>query len=149
MRVQALLRLPALVVAFSAVLAVAPTTADDLSDLRRQREEARQAEQEALEQIDLLRADSEVIRDTLLEIQGLVDAQVARVEGAQQALRGAEAEVLAREQLVAAAETAIEDTIVEIRRRAVDAYVGTDEGGIEPWLADGDVNRTAMERQTG
>lgn len=144
MRVQALLRLPALVVAFSAVLAVAPTTADDLSDLRRQREEARQAEQEALEQIDLLRADSEVIRDTLLEIQGLVDAQVARVEGAQQALRGAEAEVLAREQLVAAAETAIEDTIVEIRRRAVDAYVGTDEGGIEPWLADGDVNRTAI-----
>jgi len=138
-------RIPIIVVAAVAVFIVAPPTgADDLSDLRRQREEAREAEQEALEQIDLLRADSEVIRDTLLEIQGLVDAQVARVEGAQQALRAAEAEVLARESLAAEAEQAIADTIVEIRIRAVDAYVGTGEGGIEPWLADGDVNRTAI-----
>lgn len=132
-------------VAVLAVVAVAsPTLADDLSDLRRQREQAREAEQEALEQIDLLRAESVVIRDTLLEIQELVDAQVARVEGARQALRSAELEVIAREQLAADAEAAIADTIVQIRIRAVDAFVGTDDGGIEPWLADGDLNRTAI-----
>ena len=133
------------VVAILAVVAVAgPTRADDLSDLRRQREAAREAEQQALEQIDLLRAESEVIRDTLLEIQDLVDAQVARVEGARQALTAAEEEVIARERLAVDAEAAIADPIVEIRARAVDAYVGTGDGGIEPWLVDGDVNRTAI-----
>jgi len=118
--------------------------AGDLSDLRRQREEAREAEQAALEQIDLLRADAEVIRDTLLEIQELVDAQVARVEGAQQALAAADAEVLARQQLADDADLAIEATIAQIRVRAVDAYVGTGESGLEAWLADGDVNQTAI-----
>ncbi len=121
-----------------------PGSAEDLSDLRRQREEAREAEQNALEQIDLLRADADVIRDTLLEIQALVDAQVARVEGAQQALAAAEAEVSAREQLARDAEQAIENTIAQIRVRAVDAYVGTGNSGIEAWLADGDVNQTAI-----
>ena len=118
--------------------------AGDLSDLRRQREASREAEQAALEQIDLLRADAEVIRDTLLEIQALVDAQVARVEGAQQALAAAEAEVRARQQLAVDAESAIEATIAQIRVRAVDAYVGTGESGLEAWLADGDVNQTAI-----
>lgn len=118
--------------------------AGDLSDLRRQREEAREAEQAALEQIDLLRADAEVIRDTLLEIQELVDAQVARVEGAQQALAAADAEVLARQQLADDADVAIEATVAQIRVRAVDAYVGTGESGLEAWLADGDVNQTAI-----
>lgn len=121
-----------------------PGRAEDLSDLRRQREEAREAEQSALEQIDLLRADADVIRDTLLEIQALVDAQVARVEGAQQALAAAEAEVSARELLARDAEQAIEDTIAQIRVRAVDAYVGTGHSGLEAWLADGDVNQTAI-----
>lgn len=135
----------AALVAAGVLVAASPGDADDdLSDLRRKREEAREAEQAALEQIDLLRAESEVIRDTLLEIQALVDAQVARVEGAQQALAAAEAEVIAREQLAADAQTAVEDTIVQVRARAVDAFVGTGEGGLEPWLADGDVNRTAI-----
>lgn len=137
-------RLATALVAGVLLVASTPGGADDLSDLRRQREEAREAEQQALEQIDLLRADAEVIRDTLLEIQALVDAQVARVEGAQQALAAAEAEVLAREQLAVDAEQAIEDTIAQIRVRAVDAYVGTGEGGFEAWLADGDVNQTAI-----
>lgn len=118
--------------------------AGDLSDLRRQREEAREAEQAALEQIDLLLGDAEVIRDTLLEIQELVDAQVARVEGAQQALAAADAEVLARQQLADDADVAIEATVAQIRVRAVDAYVGTGESGLEAWLADGDVNQTAI-----
>ena len=39
------------------VALVVPASAQDISDLRRQREQARAAEQEALEQIDLLRAD--------------------------------------------------------------------------------------------
>lgn len=131
-------------IAGAVLVAANPGGADDLSDLRRKREEAREAEQAALEQIDLLRAESEVIRDTLLEIQALVDAQVARVEGARQALAAAEAEVVAREQLAVDAERAIEETIEQIRVRAVDAFVGTGKGGLEPWLADGDVNRTAI-----
>lgn len=131
-------------VAATVLAASNPGGADDLSDLRRQREEAREAEQAALEQIDLLRADAEIIRDTLLEIQDLVDAQVARVEGARQALAAAEAEVIAREQLAVDAERAIEDTIAQIRVRAVDAYVGTGDTGFETWLADGDVNQTAI-----
>ncbi len=134
----------AVLIAASVLVGSNPGRAEDLSDLRRQREQAREAEQNALEQIDLLRADAEVIRDTLLEIQALVDAQVARVEGAQQALAAAEAEVSAREQLARDAEEAIEDTIAQIRVRAVDAYVGTGDSGLEAWLADGDVNQTAI-----
>ena len=68
---------------------VVPAEAQDISDLRRQREQARAAEQEALEQIDLLRADDAIVAETLAEIQGLVDAQTARVAGAQQALAAA------------------------------------------------------------
>ena len=64
---------------------VVPASAQDISDLRRQREQARAAEQEALEQIDLLRADDALVAEVLAEIQGLVDAQTARVAGAQQA----------------------------------------------------------------
>jgi murein DD-endopeptidase MepM/ murein hydrolase activator NlpD len=115
----------------------------DISDLRRQREAAREAEQEALEQIDLLRADDAVVQATLDEIQGLVDAQTARVEGARQALAAAEAEVEARERLAADAEALVAATIEEIKVRAVDAYVGTDRS-FEPWLASGDPNRTAI-----
>ena len=86
---------------------VAPAAGQDISDLRRQREEARAAEQEALEQIDLLRADDEVIKATLDEIQALVDAQTARVDGSRQALAAAESEVLYRAQLASEAEAAV------------------------------------------
>ncbi|MEM8706151.1 MAG: M23 family metallopeptidase [Actinomycetota bacterium] len=122
---------------------VAPAAGQDISDLRRQREEARAAEQEALEQIDLLRADDEVIKATLDEIQALVDAQTARVDGARQALAAAESEVLYREQLARDAEAAVALMVEEIRVRAVDSYVGTDTS-IEPWLESGDPNRTAI-----
>lgn len=122
---------------------VSPAFGQDISDLRRQREEAREAEQAALEQIDLLRADDAVVQATLNEIQGLVDAQTARVEGARQALAAAQAEVLSREQLAIEAEAVVAATIEEIRIRAVDAYVGTD-GSVEPWLVSGDPNRTAI-----
>ena len=115
----------------------------DISDLRRQREAAREAEQEALEQIDLLRADDAVVQETLNEIQALVDAQTARVEGARQALAAAEAEVRYREQLATEAEAAVAATIEQIKVRAVDAYVGTDDS-VEPWLVSGDPNQTAI-----
>lgn len=122
---------------------VAPAAGQDVSDLRRQREEARAEEQEALEQIDLLLADDEVVKQVLDEIQALVDAQTARVAGSRQALAEAESEVLYRLQLAADAEAAVAIMIEEIRVRAVDAYVGTDTS-IEPWLESGDPNRTAI-----
>jgi murein DD-endopeptidase MepM/ murein hydrolase activator NlpD len=122
---------------------VVPAQAQDISDLRRQREQARAAEQEALEQIDLLRADDAIVAETLAEIQGLVDAQTARVAGAQQALAAAESEVLYREELARDAEAAVAAMREEIAIRAVDSYVGTDTT-LEPWLESGDPNRTAI-----
>ena len=122
---------------------VVPASAQDISDLRRQREQARAAEQEALEQIDLLRADDALVAEVLAEIQGLVDAQTARVAGAQQALAAAESEVLYREQLARDAEAAVAVMREEIAVRAVDSYVGTDTS-LEPWLESGDPNRTAI-----
>jgi len=132
----------AAVIGFATVLVV-PAGAQDISDLRRQREEARAAEQEALEQIDILRADDAAVAETLAEIQGLVDAQTARVAGAQQALAAAESEVLYREQLARDAEAAVAALREEIAVRAVDSFVGTDTT-IEPWLESGDPNRTAI-----
>ncbi|MEL0000598.1 MAG: hypothetical protein VW623_10855, partial [Acidimicrobiaceae bacterium] len=125
----------AAVIGFATVLVV-PAGAQDISDLRRQREEARAAEQEALEQIDILRADDAAVAETLAEIQGLVDAQTARVAGSQQALAAAESEVLYREQLARDAEAAVAALREEIAVRAVDSFVGTDTT-IEPWLESG------------
>ena len=122
---------------------VVPASGQDISDLRRQREQARAAEQEALEQIDLLRADDALVAEVLAEIQSLVDAQTARVAGAQQALAAAESEVLYREQLARDAEAAVAVMRKEIAVRAVDSYVGTDTS-LEPWLESGDPNRTAI-----
>ncbi len=136
-------RLAAAAAAVLVVALAAPALSQDISDLRRQREEAREAEQAALEQIDLLRADDLVVQQTLAEIQGLVDAQTARVEGARQALAAAEAEVLYREQLAAEAAVAVGVTTEQIRLRAIDAYVGTDES-VESWLVSGDPNQTAI-----
>ncbi|MEO0495614.1 MAG: peptidoglycan DD-metalloendopeptidase family protein [Actinomycetota bacterium] len=136
-------RLAAVAVLTVVVALVVPASAQDISDLRRQREQARAAEQEALEQIDLLRADDAVIAATLAEIQGLVDAQTARVDGARQALAAAESEVLYREQLALDAEAAVAIMLDEIAVRAVDSYVGTDTT-IGPWLESGDPNRTAI-----
>ena len=116
---------------------VVPASGQDISDLRRQREQARAAEQEALEQIDLLRADDALVAEVLAEIQSLVDAQTARVAGARQALAAAESEVLYREQLARDAEAAVAVMRKEIAVRAVDSYVGTDTS-LEPWLESGD-----------
>ena len=136
-------RLAAGVLLTFVVAAAAPAFGQDVSDLRRQREAEREAEQAALEQIDLLRADDLVIQQTLEEIQTLVDAQTARVEGARQALAAAEAEVLYREQLAAEAAVAVAATAEAVKVRAVDAFVGTDQR-IEPWLISGDPNQTAI-----
>ena len=136
-------RLAASVLLTFVLTAAAPAFGQDVSDLRRQREAEREAEQAALEQIDLLRADDLVIQQTLEEIQTLVDAQTARVEGARQALAAAEAEVLYREQLAAEAAIAVAATSEAVKVRAVDAFVGTDQS-IEPWLISGDPNQTCL-----
>ncbi len=127
-----------------AFLAAPPVVAEEtLSDLRRQREQAREAELAALAEVALLEQDDAVIAATLQQIESLVDAQAARVAGAKQALDAAEAEVVHREQAAAEADIAVQATKVEILDRAVDAFVRT-ERSVEPWLGSADVNRTAV-----
>jgi len=80
---------------FSAVLVIllswpsVVAAQDTISDIRKQREEARDAKAAALEEIDLLELQDAEIEDVLAEIQASVDAQVARVDGARQALDSA------------------------------------------------------------
>jgi len=127
-----------------AFLAAPPVVAEEtLSDLRRQREQAREAELAALAEVALLEQDDAVIAATLQQIESLVDAQAARVAGAKQALDAAEAEVVRREQAAAEADIAVQATKAEILDRAVDAFVRT-ERSVEPWLGSADVNRTAV-----
>ncbi len=123
---------------------VVPSSADEtLSDLRRDREAARDAEQAALASLDLLAEDDAVIQSSLDEMQLLVDAQAARVEGARQALAAAESEVVAREAGASDAALAIIDTRAEVQVRAIEAYVGTDNS-VDPWLESGNVNQTVI-----
>ena len=111
-----------------AIVLVAPAGADEsISDIRADREAARDAEAAALAELEFLELEDQRIAEILGEIQLAVDAQVARVDGGRQALHGAQAEVLARETLAVGAAQDVERTIAEIRQRAVDAYVGTDK----------------------
>ncbi len=127
-----------------ALALAAPAAADEtISDVRADREAARDAEAAALAQLELLAQEDERIVEILAEIQAAVDAQIAQVESARRALDAAQAEVIAREDLAAAAADDIERTIEEIRRRAVDAYVGTDNS-TEPWLESSNINETAL-----
>ncbi len=127
-----------------AVALAAPAIADEsISDLRSDREAARDAEAAALAELELLELEDLRIAEILAEIQVAVDAQVARVEGARQALLAAEAEVRDRESLAAQAAENVDRTTEEIRTRAVDAFVGTDNS-VEPWLGSDDLNRTAV-----
>ncbi len=114
-----------------------------ISDLRKQREEARDAKAAALAEVDLLKLQDAEIADVLAEIQSSVDAQVARVQGARQAFDSAIEEVTNRQQAAADAALALIATGEQIAERAVEAYVGS-SAGAEPWLVSSDLNRTAV-----
>jgi murein DD-endopeptidase MepM/ murein hydrolase activator NlpD len=127
----------------AAVLAVSPSLASELSDLRRERERAREAEQQALEQLDLLRVNDEAVQAALDEIEALIAGQQIRVDAARKALADAEQDVLAREQALAEGEAAVQAKERELQNHAVTAYVGTNNA-LDPWLMSQDVNRTAV-----
>lgn len=134
--------------AVALLLAAAPVSAQDedddtIGDIRRKREEAREAEADALAELELLALEDERVAAILDEIQAAVDNQAAQVASARQQLDAARAEVAARERAADAAAGAILRTEAEIRQRAVDAFVGTDRE-FEPWLTSEDLNRTAI-----
>ncbi len=116
---------------------------DSISDIRKQREEARDARAAALAEVDLLELQDGEIAEVLAEIQGSVDAQVAQVQGARQAFDSAIEEVTNREARAADASLALTETSRRIADRAVEAYVGSSVG-VEPWLVSADLNRTAI-----
>lgn len=126
------------------VLVPLPAGAEEtISDIRSERESARDAEAAALAELELAELELERVGAIVAEIQASVDAQQARVDGARQALAAAEAEVVARENLAVEAELAITAMNEEITRRAVDAFVGS---AIREnvWLDSADVNNTVV-----
>ena len=93
------------------------------------------AEQEALEQIDLLRADDALVAEMLAEIQGLVDAQTRGRWGAAGPggcrIRGPVPRATRSRRRCRRCRHARGDC-----GPAVDSYVGTDTP-LEPWLESG------------
>lgn len=116
---------------------------DSISDIRQQREDARDARAAALAEIDLLRLEDEQLATILADIQSSVDAQVARVAGARQALDASVLEVDNSRNRATEASAELAATKIQIADRAVKAYVGSNNG-VEPWLQSADLNQTAI-----
>jgi len=136
----------AIAAALVAITAIGPAAAQDddsIGDIRRDREEARDAEAAALEELELLELEDERVAEILAEIQAAVDNQTAQVQLARQQLAAAEAEVTAREQAAIEAADQLVITTAAIEQRAVDSFVGTSQE-LEPWLSSSDLNRTAI-----
>ncbi len=136
----------AIAAALVAITAIGPAAAqedDSIGDIRRDREEARDAEAAALEELELLELEDERVAEILAEIQAAVDNQTAQVQLARQQLAAAEAEVTAREQAAIEAADQLVITTAAIEQRAVDSFVGTSQE-LEPWLSSSDLNRTAI-----
>jgi murein DD-endopeptidase MepM/ murein hydrolase activator NlpD len=120
-----------------------PDGDESIGDIRRDREQVRDAEAAALETLELLELEDERLGEVVAEIQAAVDAQASQVQAARQRLDAAEEEVRRRERAAADAAAEIVRTEQAIRDRAVDTFVGT-QGRIEPWLTSSDLNRTAI-----
>ena len=137
----------ALLLALLTVALVGPAAAQDedetIGDIRREREEVRDAAADALAQLELLELEDERIGTIVAQIQAGVDQQLAEVQSARQKLNAAEAEVSSRETAAADAAAALNQTKAEIEERAVDAFVGTTRR-FEPWLTSNDLNNTAI-----
>ncbi|MFQ5557920.1 MAG: murein hydrolase activator EnvC family protein [Acidimicrobiales bacterium] len=129
----------------SASVAVGPSVAADetLSDLRRQRDQAREDATAAIAELELLAVEDEEVAHAVAEMQAAVDSQLARVDGARQALAAAQTEVAARVEAVGAVDREIDRLEDEIAARAVEAFIGVAADG-EIWLAASDLNRTAV-----
>lgn len=140
-------RRPALTALALAVAVTLPGSAGaqdgSISDIRRDREAARDATAEAIAELEYLELEDARVAEITAEIQLSVDAQAAKVESARQQLVAAEAEVIRREDLATAAEAEIDRTEAAVTTRAIDAFVGTDPGDTE-WLVSADVNRSAV-----
>lgn len=122
---------------------VAAQDDDSIGDIREKREEARDAEADALVELEVLELEDERIAEIVTLIQTAVDNQSAQVAAAQQQFDAAVAEVETREKAAADASDAIVLTELEIQQRAVDAFVGTNRE-FEPWLTSTDLNQTAI-----
>jgi murein DD-endopeptidase MepM/ murein hydrolase activator NlpD len=122
---------------------VAAQDDDSIGDIREKREEARDAEADALVELELLELEDERVAEIVTLIQTAVDNQSAQVAAAQQQFDAAVAEVQTREKAAADASDAIVLTELEIQQRAVDAFVGTNRE-FEPWLTSTDLNQTAI-----
>jgi len=118
---------------------------DTISDIRKQREDARDAKAAALAEVDLLKPQDTEIAAVLDEIQASVDAQVAKVAGARQALDAALAELDNREKMAADASKQLAATSVMITDRVIEAYVGSTDG-LDSWLGSEDLNEAAIRR---
>src|SRR5262245_6582372 len=86
-----------------------PAGAQDLDELRRQREEIRQERAEQAKLVDAASADYEVLADALVAIEENVTAQESRVRGAEQAVAAAQNQVAAADDRIAAVEAHEQD----------------------------------------
>ena len=118
---------------------------EKIDDLRRQREDARDATATAIAELELLEAEDVELAVALIELEAGIDAQIARIDGARRVLRAAEDEILAREQLVVEKIAEVAALETEVLRRVVETYVGESDETLA-WLSSGDLNRTAVQR---
>ena len=148
-RTRRLASLAASVVAVAALLSgvgALPLGAEDrIDDLRRQREAARAAAANAIAELELLELRDEEVAAALVELEAGIDAQIASIEGARQALAAAEAEVRTREQLVVEVMAEVESIEAEVARRLVESFVGVAAEDLD-WLSSADLNRTSVQR---
>jgi peptidoglycan hydrolase CwlO-like protein len=103
--------------------------AQDLDELRRQREEIRHQRAEQAKLVDAAQADYDVLADALIAIEENVTAQESRVRGAEQAVAAAQNQVAAADDRIAAVEEHERQVHDDIRRLAMELYVGRDSGG--------------------
>ena len=106
-----------------------PAGAQDLDELRRQREEIRHERAEQAKLVDAAQADYDVLADALIAIEENVTAQESRVRGAEQAVAAAQNQVAAADDRIAAVEEHEREVRDDIRRLAMELYVGRDAGG--------------------
>lgn len=136
-----------IITAMATITVISPASAQDggetIGDIRREREEARDAEAAALAELELLELEDARVAEILDEIQAAVDNQTAQVQAARQRLAAAEAEVESRRTAALEAADALVITRAAIEQRAVDSFVGTNRE-LEPWLTSSDLNRTAI-----
>ena len=132
--------------ALAAGLGAVRVGADDkIDDLRRQREAARSAAATAIAELELLELRDEEVAAALVDLEAGIQAQIASIEGARQALAAAEAEVRTREQLVVEMSAEVEAIEAEVVRRLVEGYVGVAAEDLD-WLSSDDLNRTSVQR---